>query len=272
MRRFWCVFAVLLLGSPLAAFGADFGIGADLEYFRPLDPEMYGETMASNTWGRDIKDLSYSTGTDRNQFYGPNRPTGMLVPGLTQEWAHESGFSVKLAEKWLWLVWSPNVDVDIVFQRTMVPIELTPQWTFNKAGKVRPTVFVGGSANYVVTTIDGNDLYDQNRNENYPNETVPEDDDPGASGAAEPREYFRDKRSFGEDGWYLGAHAGAGVQVELQPGLYLEGTLRWSTIPIESIEAVRVREGNPDDWHWEEKELTGDAGGISASVGVMYFF
>ncbi|MCZ7585222.1 MAG: hypothetical protein M5R36_18850 [Deltaproteobacteria bacterium] len=251
---------------------ADMGIqvGAALEYFTPLQTEMWGGAMASNSWGRDIAGIEYSTGTARNQFYTYNRYDRMIVPALRQALHWDNGFAVELSESWLWLSWAPNKDVDILYDRVMVPIRLAAKYRFFPTGNFHPTVAAGGGMHYVSTVISGTDLYDQRRNPNYESEGQPEGETDETIPA--PRQYFRDQRRFAQSVWAPGWHVAAGFEAELSYPISVFLEFRYWSVPMDTIDAVRVREGNAQDWHWEERDVSGDAGGLTGLVGIAYLF
>jgi len=273
MRR--CIVALTLvafLAAP-AVSRADVGffLGASWEYFWPRDSEMFGESMASNSWGRDIAGISYSTGTDRNQFYTFNRPNRLMSPGLSQSIVWDSGVSIELAERWVWLQWAPNRDVDIVCNHMMVPLTLTPRYRFFPGARFHPTISLGFGYYYFNTRISGDDLYDQTRNSNYEDEALVGEDEP-PSHQPEPRRYLRKEREFSRSGWYPGYHGGLGFETQLSDRLSFTLEFCWSLIPVKTIDVVRVREGNVEDWHWEEREISGDAGGLHTTLGISYLF
>jgi len=274
MRRSAIISAVTLLALiPLAA-NADLYpvLGASVEYFWPAEAEMYGSRMAPNSWGEDIKGISYSHGTDRNQFFTPSRFDRIFSPGLTQSIAWDFGLSVELAERWMWLIWAPNRDVDIVYNRIMVPITITPSWTFNKGGNFRPVIGAGVGYCYVNTNIAGQDLYDQRRNDNYNREGDPE---PGASGdenVPEQRLFIRESREFSREAWVPEAHAMAGLELGINDRLSVTGQVRWSVMMMETIDIVRISENSSDNWHWEEQKIKGNAGGFHGTIGITYAF
>jgi len=271
MRRL--IPALTLLGC-LALCGnawafPNFSFGASLEYFHPLDADLWGQTMANNSWGRDIAGFKDSVGKDRNSFYTFNRYNGIVSPGLSQSLTWDFGLSVELAERWQWLIWAPNKDVDIIYDRIAVPITVTPKYSFLPTGSFHPTVSAGVGVYYFYTHIYGDDLYDQHRNADFPNEGIGTQPDPDIP---TPKEFFRTPRDFKANDWFVGGHVGAGFDLDLGNQLLLSLAFRYSIVPAESIEAVRVREGNIHDWHWEEGKIKGDAGGVSGSVGLSYMF
>ena len=274
MRRIAIVSAVILLAIiPLAAKADLYPVfGASVEFFWPVEPEMYGSRMAPNSWGEDIKGYSYSHGTDRNQFFTPSRFDRMFSPGLTQTVAWDFGLSVELAERWIWLIWAPNRDVDIVYNKTMVPVTLTPYWTFNKGGKLRPMIGAGAGCVYVNTNISGKDLYDQTVNDNYDSEGSPEPGNTGMDNVPEQRLYLRKSREFSQEDWIPEAHAVIGLELALNDRLSLTGQLRWSYMKMETIDVVRVSRGNTESWRWLEQKIKGNAGGAHGIIGLTYSF
>ncbi len=274
MRRKAIAAAIILLILAPAASKADLNpvFGASVEYFWPVEPEMYGSRMAPNSWGEDIKGYSYSHGTDRNQFFTPSRYDRIFSPGLTQTIAWDSGLSVELAERWLWLIWAPNRDVDIVYSKTMIPITLTPSWTFNKAGRLRPMIGAGVGICYVNVNISGQDLYDQARNENYDLEGSPEPGDTGIGNVPEKRLYIKRTREFSREDWAPEGHIVAGLEMAVNDRLSFNLQARWSVMVMKTIDVVRVSEGNTESWRWEEQEIEGNAGGFHGIVGLTYGF
>ena len=101
MRRL--VIALLTLGLSALCGSAwaapNFSLGASVEYFHPLDADLWGQTMANNSWGRDIAGYKDSAGKSRNSFFTFNRYNGIVSPGLTQSLAWDFGLSVELAER-----------------------------------------------------------------------------------------------------------------------------------------------------------------------------
>lgn len=271
----WAPYALLfiLIAVPGLAFaGSHMAVGGALDLFFPLDADMYGKGLTDNSWGRDILGKEYSVGEDRVQFVGPNRYSVILSPVLIQSYFWDRGPGIELSEQFQYLFFSPNKDVDIGYERFMVPIRLTFKWTFRPDKKVRPFIGAGGGIIYTLTHISGKGLYDQERNPDYTTDDT-EDADSGLDGQDDSgaRPFFTENREFGRSGWYPGVHATAGVDIKLKYDLALVLGLRYEYVPIETIEVEFVSDGI-DEWHWKERKLEGDAGGIAASVGVTYVF
>lgn len=264
-----CAMVIALAGASSADTYA--GFGALLDYQGPLDPEMYGGGMSDNAWGRDLLGISHSHGDARNQFYTWNRPHLLVSPGLDGFYGWDFGLSIHLRTKWTWLSWAPNRDVDIVMDRVQVPVELVPTWSFNTAGRVQPKLFAGGGIQYVSTHIFGRDLFDQRPNPNFDDETTPEPGADAGDNTPEPRRFFKDDREFGKSGWYPIATAGAGVDFVLSDSARLGASVAYSSQPMETVEAVLVMDG-PEAWHWVEKSIEGDGGGIHAGVSIHFTY
>ncbi|MCC6159994.1 MAG: hypothetical protein IT350_18220 [Deltaproteobacteria bacterium] len=245
------------------------GIGAVIDYQYPLDSEMWGATMTDNAWGRDLVGIEHSVGADRNQFYTWNRPDRLIAPGLECHYGWSWGLSLHGDVRWLWLSWAPNQDVDIIMDRVDVPLLATAKWSFNNDGRWRPNVFAGGGVHYVSTRIFGKDLFDQARNPNFDSETLPEPDSDEAGNAPEPRRWLKESREFARSDWAPSAHAGIGLDVALRESLILAVAATYDVVPMDTIEAVLVRD-DADEWHWVEKEISGDGGGIHGAVSIHY--
>lgn len=269
----YAFFLFMFLVPSLAFAGSHVGIGAALDGFFPLYTEMYGSRMVDNSWGRDMFGKDWSSGEDRVHFVGPNRYSMIFSPALAQTYFWDWGLGIELTEQIQYLHFAPNKDVDITFDRFMIPMRLTVAWTFFTTKKVRPFAGVGASLNYVVTRVAGKDLFDQRRNPDYY-----EDDSDDADSAANADDEENNERAFlitrhewGLDGWYPGVHGVIGVRVPLTEELMLNVAARYEALPIESIDVAFVSDGD-EQWHWEKRKLEGDAGGLGASVGVLYWF
>ena len=189
---------------------------------------------------------------------------------LIQTYFWDHGLGIELTEQVMFLHYSPNRDVDIAFDR------LTLKWTFLNDNKVRPFVEGGGSLNYVITRVAGQDLFDQQRNPDYDlddsdDADSAQNDDPEGFEPSDEARYLTDRHEWGMAGWFPGYHAVAGVQILLKKELALSVTVRYEGLPIESLD-VKFVFYSSDQWHWKKRKLTGDAGGLGASVGVTTWF
>jgi hypothetical protein len=130
---------------------------------------------------------------------------------------------------------------------------------------------------YTLTRISGQDLFDQERNPDYPFDDTEDADsaldneDELENGDSDARMYHTETREFGRSGWYPGFHATAGINIMVKYDLALVLALRYEYLPIETVEIEMVSDG-PNEWHWKDRTLKGDAGEFAGSFGIAYIF
>ena len=269
MKRATVVHAIaaiflLVLVSPAVA-----ELGAGLELFLPSDPDMYGKGLVDNNWPDYVRnEFDWRSGEDRVQLYGPSSYDRLVSPVLFQriEFGAGSSFSwgFELSERFRWLMFAPAKDVDIVFERKEVPFSLVPfgKLTF---GKFDVMFGAGGSAIYATTSVSGKDMFRQEANPYYD----PEDEE-----SDEPRAKYESQR-FGRSGWTFGWLAKISIGFKLKESLRLGLDVEYSGFTLESLEPEIVDDGyDPDadivQFHWKEKTISGDAGGIGVILGISY--
>ena len=254
---------VLFLSFASVAF-ADFhaGIGLKLDSFLPMDQEMYGERLVNREWAPIIVDKDWSVGRDRQQFYGLNRYSYILGPALVQKFSWDFGLGFEISERFSWLLFAPNSEVDINFSRFMLPIQITPRYQFSFAnGRFRPYVGAGVGFYYTITNIGGKDMFNQRINPEF-DESDDESDEP---------EFLTPSREFKMSDWYIGYHATVGMDFYLSDRLALNLGINYETVQIKSLDVILVQDG-VDEFHWESEEIEGDGGGVVISLGASYGF
>ena len=265
----------MLAFPAVVSAGSRLSFGAALDGFFPMDTEMYGARMKANSWGRDMYDKSWSTGDDRVHYLTPNRESMIFSPMFFQGMTWDFGLGFEFSEQIQYLHYAPNQDVDVTYDHFMFPIRLTLKWVFNQKGKFRPFIGGGGSYSYVVSRVAGKDLYDRWRNPDYVSEDPEGDDDDDDNSSTgnddEEKEFLSRPHEYGEDGWYPGFHGVIGADYMLRDDLGLRLSARYEVILIEAVDAELVLDGN-EQWHWKERKLEGDAGGVGANFGIMYVF
>lgn len=283
MRQQTCIVLFLCIAffaiPTISIAGSHIGMDLALDGLFPIDPKMYGERMVGNSWGKDMFDKGWSTGKERVEFVSPNTYYMVYSPKFTETIFWDWGFGIEFSQKIQYLHYSPNKDVDVTFDRFMLPLGLTFKWTFlgESKSKVRPFVGLGASYTYVISRVAGKDLFDQKLNPDF----LFDDSDDADAGLNEEEEgkyndsdasrYLTTQNEFGMSGWYLGGHLIAGMNVILTDELALTLTLRYETLSIESLDVELIRDGN-EQWYWKERKLKGDAGGLGVSVGVLKSF
>ena len=277
-RRLVFAFCMTILILPAAAFaGSHFSIGLAVDGFFPSNQAMWGEGMVGNEWGKIMYGKEWSTGSDRVQYVGPNRPYMIWGPTLYQSYNWDFGLGLELSEQIQYLHFSPSQDVDVTFDRFMVPIKFTIKYTFLTDQKIRPFLGAGASIIYSISRIGGKDLYDQKRNNDY----YEDDTDDFDSGLSEDvnsenkdsgaSAFKTDQREFGIDAWYPGIHFLFGTNFYVKEKLAILLVVRYEVMWLESIDAELVEDGD-EQWHWEERKFRGDAGGFGLSLGINYDF
>jgi len=262
------IMAVMIVITAAASWAnPDFWVGITLNNFIPINSEMYGGKLIHTEWGKQIEGLSWSQGPSRVQYYGVNRYNYMLSPKLTQAISFDMGLILELSESFTWMMFAPNSEVDIIYQRLMIPLLLTPKYEFKLAGgKVRPYIGAGGGVYFVNTHISGKDLYDKKPNPKY----VEQANSDTNKGNNEP-EYIFKTHKFGTERWVPGCQGVVGVNLRATPQLYVNLGVNWSYIPVTDVYA-QLNKINQNTWNWESKRKNGDAGGPSLDIGVNYSF
>ncbi|MBZ0273898.1 hypothetical protein K8I61_17805 [bacterium] len=257
--------AIAALAPPVADAQMRLLFGGQLEYQYPIDADVYGGGMRDNTWGRDVRGLTAPTGESRNQYYSFSTHDALFLPGLMQgvRFGEKPRFSFELTESLLWFSYAPSRDLDIVYDRFQIPILATARLRFFPTANWHPTLLAGAGAYYMDTRVSGGDLYNQARN---PAAT----DEPEGEGLPAERNFFRNDIEFRESAWAFGVHAGAGFEVQLLSQLLLVLDVTWSVVPVDTFDVVFVRGDSLDDFHWEKRNVSGDAGGLRGGLGVRY--
>jgi len=251
----------------VAPASAEIGIG--FEVFVPSDPDLYGKGLVDNNWPDYVRnEFEWRSGEDRVQLYNLSSYDRLISPVLYQRLNFGAGstfsWGVELSERFRWLIFAPAKDVDIVFERQEIPLYLTP-FVRLSFGKFDALLGAGGGAIYATTEVFGKDLFKQEANPFYD----PEDEE-----SEEPRAEYKSQR-FGRSAWSFGWMAKLGFGYEITPTLRLGLDFEYSGFSLESLEPEIVDDGyDPDadvvQYHWKEKTVNGDAGGISVILGIAY--
>lgn len=266
-RLFISILFLWLFITSASAFSVELSSG--LEAFFPLNPDLYGKTLINNNWPDYVRsEFDWRSGEDRVHLFTPNsydRLFSFYIAQRANFGTNKSlGWGIELSERFRWLLFAPAKDVDILFERQEIPISLVP---FVKIlfGKFDTIVGAGGSAVYHTTQIFGKDFYKQEENPFY---------DPNDEESEEPKAIY-DSQRFGRSAWSFGWMAKVGFGYNLKNSMRLSLDIEYSSFSLESLEA-KIVDDDPEkkaeiaEYHWKEKTLKGDAGGISVILGVSY--
>ncbi|MDP8255776.1 MAG: hypothetical protein P9M14_08505 [Candidatus Alcyoniella australis] len=249
---------VLAVAAPAAAHRSGIAVGLSLDGIVPLDSDIYGATMLDNDWAKTMSGITYSYDSQGASYYGPNRESLVLGPALQFKYISRIGLGFEISERFSWLYFQPDSEVDVGFSQLVLPtlITLKYQMFLGERDQIRPFVGVGAGAYYVQSVISGPDLQDRQL-------------DPGA--AAGERDYLYQSQRFERSGWAAGYHGLIGLDYFVTRRVGLSAALSYETCRWTGVEAELIDDGD-GTWHWQEYDLDGDLGGIGLRLGLTSNF